>query len=82
MTKAFSVEEFDARYRLHLDRIGNEMAVNFDAPAQRIINAGFARMGVPRFVGKDDRWEQVTCFRNGWDYQRPSAELMQRWASY
>ena len=56
--------------------------LNCEIPAQRTINAGFSLMGEPRFVGKDDRWEQLTAHKNGWQYEPPPARLMRRWACY
>jgi hypothetical protein len=56
--------------------------LNCEIPAQRTINVGFSLMGEPRFVGKDDRWEQITAHKDGSDYEPPPAQLMHRWASY
>lgn len=56
---------------------------DFDVPAQRSINAGFARMNVARFTrAGDDLWEMITALENGWEYQRPARHLIDRWASY
>ena len=70
-------------HKAELEQISRELAMNFDAPAQRIINAGFNRMGVARFTRSgDDLWELYTATVNGWEYERPAAHLVQRWASY
>ncbi len=77
------VEVFIGRHKAELDAIGKQLAMNFDAPAQRIINAGFARMGADRFDRDgNDLWEMVTCHQNGWEYEKPPARLTQRWAGY
>jgi hypothetical protein len=65
-----------------IDTIKSQLATNFDVPAQRIINAGFDTMGIDRFDASGDVWEQIVCLQNGWDYERPSNELQERWASY
>lgn len=55
--------------------------MDFEIPAQRTINAGFARMGVDRFTpAGDDLWEMVTALENGWEYARPARRLVDRWA--
>jgi hypothetical protein len=71
-----------AKYPAHVAHIKRELIENFDAPAQRTINAGFARMGQDRFIGSDDVWEMITAIEsNGeWEYNRPPAHVMQRWA--
>jgi hypothetical protein len=70
-------------YRDELERIGQQLATNFDAPAQRIINAGFARMGIDRFTQSgNDLWEMYVAQLNGWEYQRPPRHLQERWARY
>jgi hypothetical protein len=38
-------------------------------------------MNVARFVGKDDRWEQITCHENGWEYKQIPPKIMNRWAA-
>ena len=66
-----------------IQAIKSGLAMDFDAPAQRIINAGFERMGIDRFTRQgDDLWEMISCHLNGWDYERPPARLTQRWATY
>jgi hypothetical protein len=71
-----------AEHSKEIARIKTDL-LNFDAPAQRAINAGFSRMGVTRFPGgKDDLWEMIVAIDNGWDYQRPPAGLINRWAAY
>lgn len=66
-----------------IQEIKQQLATNFDAPAQRIINAGFARMGVDRFDRNgNDLWEMAVCEENGWEYEKPPAELVNRWARY
>lgn len=57
--------------------------MNFDVPAQRTINHGFACMGIERFpCMKDDIWQMIVDHENGDRYERPPAHLIQRWASY
>ncbi len=80
--KTFDVAAFAARYKAQIDAISTSLACNFDVPAQATINRGFAEMGESRFVGKDDRWEQVTAHLNGWGYTPPAKHLMRRWACY
>lgn len=71
-----------AEHADELARIGRDLH-NFDVPAQRSINAGFARMGVDRFPGgKDDLWEMITDLQSGWEYVRPPAHLIDRWMRY
>lgn len=75
--------KYMVKYKNELEAIGRELAMNFDAPAQGIINSGFARMGVDRFTRSgDDLWEMYTCQKNGWEYTKPPARLRDRWASY
>lgn len=77
------IERLLAVHAAEIEAIGRELAQNFDAPAQRIINAGFERMCVARFTpAGDDLWEMVTCHQNGWTYERPARRLIDRWASY
>ena len=68
----------------HAEEIARVKAdlMNFDIPAQRSINAGFTRMGEQRFRGGDDLWEAITAIENGWEYERPPARLVARWACY
>lgn len=78
-----TIERFIAEHQAEIEEIKNGLAFNFDAPAQRIINAGFERMDVARFDHEgNDRWEMITCHLNGWDYEKPSAELTDRWSRY
>jgi hypothetical protein len=78
---AFNVAAFITKHAAEIAEIKAGL-LNFDIPAQRTINAGFARMNVARFVGKDDRWEQITCHQNGWEYKQIPPEIMNRWARY
>ncbi len=66
-----------------LGEIRKALATNFDVPAQRSINAGFARMDVPRFTrAGDDLWEMIVALENGTEYQKPPRRLVDRWAAY
>ena len=78
-----NIQQFAEKNAVEIQSIRTALATNFDAPAQRIINAGFNRMGVDRFdrVG-NDLWEMLQCHKNGWEYEKPPARLAQRWASY
>lgn len=60
------------------------LAQAFDTPpAQRIINNAFWDIGINRFTpAGDDRWELWMCHKNGWEYVKPDARLITRWASY
>jgi hypothetical protein len=78
----FDVKAFVSAHADEIAAIRTALATDFDTPAQHHINAGFSRMGVTRFVGNDDRWEQISCHLNGWEYERPPAHLQSRWASY
>ena len=73
------------RFPAEVARIKSDM-LNFDIPAQRAINAGFARMGADRFTRSgDDVWEMITAIEgaaDGWEYRRPPAHLIARWAGY
>lgn len=72
-----------AEHSAEIEAIRTQLATNFDAPAQRIINAGMERMGVQRFLPTgDDVWEMISCQLNGWDYEKPPAQVMARWARY
>jgi hypothetical protein len=76
-------ETFIAEHKEAIEQIRSGLAMNFDSPAQRIINAGFSQMGVDRFDREgNDLWEMVTCHLNGWEYEKPDARLVNRWASY
>ena len=58
---------------------------NFEIPAQRSINAGFARMGIARFTSAgDDVWEMITALETSGpnEYQRSPRHLVDRWGSY
>lgn len=71
-----------AQHGAEVDRIKQDL-LNCDIPAQRSINAGFARMGVDRLTpGGDDLWEMITCLEAGWEYERPEPRLVARWAAY
>ena len=77
------IGQFVEDHKAEIEAIKTQLATNFDVPAQRIINAGFARMCAHRFDRSgNDLWEMIVCYQNGWDYEKPSAELAQRWASY
>jgi len=80
--KPFNVAAFIAKHATAIQALSTALAENFDTPAQRLINAAFERMGEHRFVGGDDRWEQVVAHQNGWEYVKPAKHLIQRWASY
>jgi hypothetical protein len=70
------------QYAPQLAWISRELSQNFDAPAQRIINAGFNRIGQNRFTrAGDDLWEMITALENDWEYQRPARHLVDRWAT-
>jgi hypothetical protein len=77
------IEGFIIERKAAIEGISQALVTNFDVPAQRIINAGFATMGVDRFDSQgNDLWEMIQCHRNGWEYEKPLARLTQRWASY
>ncbi len=77
------IGKFIADHKAEIEAIRTQLATNFDAPAQRIINAGFAKMRASRFDRSgNDLWEMITCFQNGWDYEKPPEHLAQRWARY
>lgn len=54
-----------------------ELATNFNRPAQRIIGYACADMGISRLD-----WEKITAVQNNWEYEKPSASMLARWASY
>ena len=75
--------QFIFKHKDAIEAISQGLVTDFDTPAQRTINAGFARMGIDRFTHSgDDLWEMIQCQRNGWEYEKPPARLIQRWASY
>ena len=79
--KTFDIADFVERYKSDLAAIGTQLAQNFEVPAQRTINAGFARMRVDRFTRSgDDLYEMATAFQNGWEYRKPPSHLVARWA--
>lgn len=71
------------RYHIpEIARIKHDLQ-DFEIPAQRSINASFARMGIARFTrAGDDLWEMITALENGWEYRRPARRLIDRWAAY
>lgn len=72
-----------ARYPRQIAAIRRALVEDFDTPAQRTINAGFAAMGIERFThAGDDLWDMIDCHANGWEYQRPPAHLVRRWRAY
>jgi hypothetical protein len=79
-------EHFSDTFKKHADALGaisKNLACNFEVPAQRIINQGFAAMGIDRFTRSgDDLWEMYTALKNDWEYRRPPKALRDRWASY
>ena len=77
----FDVVKFIQKHAVEIAEISRGLQ-DFEIPAQRTINRGFERMSVERFVGKDDRWEQVTAHQCGWDYVPPPARLIRRWRTY
>jgi hypothetical protein len=77
------IERFIEQHAAEIERIKSDLASNFEAPAQRIINAGFSRMNADRFDrAGNDLWEMITCHVNGWEYEKPPVELAHRWARY
>lgn len=54
-----------------------QLATNFDAPANRVINFSCAKMGISRLD-----WEKIVAVQNGWDYEAPPAKLLRRWEAY
>lgn len=82
LKRPFDVAAFALKYNHQFDQLGTSLACNFDTPAQRLINCAFSAIGEQRFVGKDDRWEQVTAHLSGSEYIQPPKRLMERWARY
>jgi hypothetical protein len=84
-TMASLIEQAQAirdRFPDEIARIKADMQKLY-VPAQRSINAGFARMGVARFTRSgDDLWERLVALENGWEYERPARYLIDRWAAY
>ena len=77
------LERLIAKHSDALEAIARDLAMNFEAPAQRLINAGFAQMGVSRFTQSgDDLWEMYASHKNGWEYIKPARHLVNRWAAY
>jgi hypothetical protein len=75
-------EVLRTQYAEQINWIKRQLAENFATGAQRIINAGFNRMGQTRFTrAGDDLWEMITALENGWEYQRPARHLVDRWAA-
>ena len=79
-------ERIIARYPDEIAQINADL-LNFDIPAQRSINAGFARMETARFTAAGDCvWEMICALVGGsdgpWTYSRPARHLIQRWAGY
>ena len=82
MTQA-NVAAIRAKYVEQIQHIKTKLATEFEIPAQSIINHGFACMGIERFDRQgNDLWEMITCAENGWEYERPAAHLVERWARY
>lgn len=81
-TQSKAIEQFIKDHAVEIAAIRTELATNYDAPAQRIINAGFNRMGEDRFHGNDDLWEMIVAHQDGEVYDRPPVHLQRRWASY
>lgn len=80
-TAAPDIHALIAKHGAALAAIGAQLAVNFDTPAQRTINAGFERLGIPRFTrAGDDLWEMYTAHSNGWAYTKPPRRLIDRWS--
>lgn len=77
--RLFDVQEFAVKHAAKIAATGQTLAINYDIPAQRIINALFESIGEPRFVGKDDRWEQIIACQNGWEYRPPPKSSIDRW---
>ena len=78
-----TLQQIMKTHAAEIEATGRELAINFDAPAQGIINAMFARIGVARFTrAGDDVWQQIECAKNGWEYARPPRRLIDRWAAY
>ena len=63
----FDVEKFFKLHWIAFDKLSKELATNYNVPAQSLINRTFANIGESRFVGADDRWEQVTAFQGGFE---------------
>jgi hypothetical protein len=71
------IQELIARNSEHIEWCSQQLAMNFDCPAQRIIGVACGRMGISRLD-----WEKITAVRNGWEYTAPPANLLARWGSY
>lgn len=79
MRKPFDSAAFVAKHEAEVSRLRKDLVESFSASTQTIINMAFSQMGERRFVGTDDRWEQITAHLNGWDYNPPPAHLIARW---
>lgn len=79
MRKPFDSAAFVAKHEAEVRRLREQLSCCVHIHAQRVINLAFDRMGESRFVGPDDRWEQITAHLNGWDYNPPPAHLIARW---
>jgi hypothetical protein len=60
-----------------IERCSRDLAMNFNTPAQRIINHACTQMGIARID-----WEKITAVQNGWEFEPPPAEMLRRWEQY
>lgn len=79
MPKPFDPAAFIAKHEAEVCRLREQLSGCVHIHTQRVINLAFDRMGERRFVGPDDRWEQIVAHLNGWEYTRPPQHLIARW---
>jgi hypothetical protein len=60
-----------------LKNLSVELAMNFDVPAQRLINYAISRMGIDRVT-----YEKILAYQGGTEYVPIPARLLARWAAY
>ena len=74
-------EQIIAKHGARIEQLRRDIANNWDVrvSSQRLINKAFHDMGIERFVGGHDRWEQLVCYLNGWTYHKPPKHLVERW---
>lgn len=63
-------------YKNDLDDLSKQLAMNFEAPANRLINFALAKIGITRV-----EYEQIKCFQAGVAYEPIPERLLDRWAS-
>jgi hypothetical protein len=66
-----------AKHKVALDECSRQLAMNYNAPAQRIITACCNETGISRLD-----YEKINAVEGNCRYEAPPRRLLDRWARY